>query len=70
MADINVDTQSAAYLNRHTQFQEIVSFWRPKILQYFSLEEDQQQAWRDNDPFLNDLLRFSEAVSKIDRENV
>jgi type III secretory pathway component EscT len=70
MADINVDTQSAAYQARHTQFQEIVSFWRPILQQYLLLPEPAQIAWRAADPFLNDLLRFAEAVTKYDQEAI
>lgn len=63
MSDINIDTTAPAYTTRHSQFQSIVVFWRPIIKVWLKLDPEQQQAWRDNDPFLDDLLRFVEVVS-------
>lgn len=64
MADINIDTSAAGYQTRLTQFNQIVQFWKPLLKEYFDMNEEQQQAWRDNDPFLNNILRFCEAVEK------
>jgi hypothetical protein len=64
MANIVVNTQSAAYQNRHQQFKDIVVFWRPLILAWIKSPEEVRDAWRENDPFLNDLLRFVEAVAE------
>lgn len=70
MADVTVNTQSVAYQNRRTQFQQIVSFWRPLLIAYFKSDKELRAAWRENDPFLNDLLRFTEAVNRFDSENL
>ncbi len=63
MAQITVNTQSAAYANRHNQFRDIVSYWRPLIRQWIKSDQETRQIWRDNDPFLHDILRFYEAIA-------
>lgn len=65
MANITVNTQSAAYLNRHQQFKDIVTFWKPLLIEYFRMDEEQQAAWRQNDPFLADILKLVRAVVTI-----
>jgi hypothetical protein len=70
MPNIDIDTQSAAYQNRHNQFRQIVGFWRPQLITYFSLSREQQLAWRAADPFLNDLLRFVKVTSTFRGEHI
>ena len=66
MPQLQVDTQSAAYQTRHQQFQDIVSFWMPQLRKYRRLPPAMRQAWRDNDPFLNDMLRLKERFTNWD----
>jgi hypothetical protein len=63
MADIIIDTSAPAYTTRHAQFQQIVQFWGPILKEYFNQRLEAREAWRENDPFLNDLLRFAERVA-------
>lgn len=70
MANITVNTQSAAYQNRHADFIAIVQFWRPLLKEYFRTPAPQAALWRAADPFLNDLLRFCEAVDRFQEDNL
>jgi hypothetical protein len=63
MADIIIDTSAPAYTTRHTEFRQIVQFWGPILKEYFNSRQEMKEAWRANDPFLNDLLRFAERVA-------
>jgi hypothetical protein len=60
--NVTVNTSAPAYTTRHQQFQEIVTFWKPILQVYAQLEGEERDAWRENDPFLNDLIRFTEKV--------
>ena len=62
MANINVNTQAAGYINAHQKFRDIVTFWKPLLIEYFKMSPEQREAWRQNDPFLADILRFVRAV--------
>jgi len=65
MANTIVDTTAPAYTTRRSQFTDIVSFYRPHLRKYHLLRDPvMQEAWRQADPFLDDLLRFSDAVSR------
>lgn len=66
MANITVNTQAAAYINRHDQFRTIVAFWKPLLIEYFKMDGEQRRAWRQNDPFLADLVRFAKAVYSLE----
>ncbi len=63
MASVSVNTQAAAYQTRHQQFRDIAAYWVPVLAVYAKLGEDERKAWRDSDPFLNDLLRFTKKVT-------
>ena len=56
MANINIDTSAPAYTTRFTQYNEIMQFWKPNLIEYFKMTSEQKQAWRDNDPFLDRIL--------------
>jgi hypothetical protein len=70
MANVNVNTQSAGYITQHANFVAIVTFWKPLLIEFFKLDRDQRQAWRQNDPFLNDILRFVQAVVEEREDNL
>jgi len=63
MPDLTVDTGAQAYTRRRGQFADIVGFWGPRLKLYFQLDADSKVAWRAQDPFLDDILRFNEKVS-------
>lgn len=65
MADLTVDTTSPAYTTRHTQFTDIVGFYGPRLRVYFALKDAEgQKAWRQQDPFLHDILEFARKIEK------
>jgi hypothetical protein len=67
MAQININTQSAQYQTRHTQFREIVQYWIPALRIYFKMDDAEREAWLDADPFMADVVRFvSEVYGKKD----
>jgi hypothetical protein len=68
MADVSVNTEAVAYKNRHNQFRAVVGFWIPVIQEYFTKTEDVREEWRQNDPFLRDLLRFVREVEEESKE--
>ena len=70
MANINIDTNAQAYTSRLTQYNEIMSFWKPNLIEYFKMTSEQQQAWRDNDPFLDRILTVTEAISNLREESL
>lgn len=69
MANINIDTSAAGYQTRLTQYNEIMAFWKPNIVEYFKMTGEQQQAWRAADPFLDRILKVSEAISNLSNED-
>lgn len=71
MAEIvNINTSSAGYTTRRNQFADIVAFWRPHLITFFQLSKEQRQAWRNADPFIDDILRFVKAVVDEREENL
>ena len=63
MADLTFDTTAPAYTTRRTQFADIVQFWNPRLELYVQLTPAQQQQWRDQDPFLDDIIRWVEKIT-------
>lgn len=70
MANINIDTSAPAYTTRFTQYNEIMQFWKPNLIEYFKMTPEQQQAWRDNDPFLNRILTVTEAITNLQEDQI
>ena len=64
MANISVNTKSATYQERLRQFREIKDFYKPKIVEYHKLNDEQQTAWRQADPILWELLDFARRVDR------
>lgn len=57
MATRSVDTTSQAYNRRLTDIQDILTFYGPILGDYLALKDpDAQQAWRQRDPILRELL--------------
>jgi hypothetical protein len=65
---IDVDTSAPAYTTRHAQFKAIVQFWNPLIAEALKMNQEQLDAWRASDPFLNDILRWHEAIRDRDEK--
>ena len=70
MANINIDTSAPAYTTRFTQYNEIMQFWKPNLIEYFKMTPEQQQAWRDSDPFLNRILTVTEAITNLQEDQI
>ena len=70
MANINIDTTAPAYQTRLTQYNEIMQFWKPNLIEYFKMNQEQKQAWRDNDPFLDRILTVTQAITELREENL
>lgn len=69
MANINIDTSAAGYQTRLTQYNDIMAFWKPNIIEYFKMTQEQRDAWRAADPFLDRILKVSEAISNLSNED-
>lgn len=70
MANINIDTTAPAYQTRLTQYNEIMAFWKPYLIEYFKLNAPAQQAWRQNDPFLRRILQVNRAINQQSDEDL
>ena len=70
MANINIDTTAAGYQNRLTQYNEIMQFWKPNLIEYFKMTQEQKQAWRAADPFLDRILTVTQAINELREENL
>jgi hypothetical protein len=71
MADLTVDITAQAYTKRRNDFADIVSFYRPHLRAWHKLKDTaMQDAWRQADPFLDDLLRFARAVNSEGSKNL
>ena len=70
MADLAVDTTAPAYATRRQQFSDIVGFYGPRLKFYFQLSSDDKREWRQNDPFLRDILDFSRKIEAKKHEEL
>lgn len=70
MANINIDTTAAGYQNRLTQYNDIMAFWKPNLIEFFKMSPEQQQAWRQADPFLDRILKVSKSISDLRDDNL
>ena len=70
MANINIDTTAAGYQNRLTQYNEIMQFWKPNLIEFFKMDEEQRQAWRAADPFLDRILKVTAAITELREEEL
>ena len=64
MADLNIDTTSAGYLNVKQKLVDVRDALRPAIKKFNRLSPEQQQVWIDNDPLLSSLIDFCEKVAR------
>jgi hypothetical protein len=65
MTDLTIDTTTQAYIDRRADFADIVQFYKPHLRAWHKLGDvAMQDAWRQADPFLDDLLRFAYTVSR------
>jgi hypothetical protein len=70
MANINIDTSAAGYQNRLTQYNEIMQFWKPNLIEYFKMTSEQQEAWRAADPFLDRILKVTAAITNLQEQDI
>ena len=70
MANINIDTTAAGYQNRLTQYNEIMQFWKPNLIEYFKMTKEQQDAWRAADPFLDRILKVTAAINELREDDL
>lgn len=60
MATLNIDTQSAQYQQYLTGFQNLLTFYKPRVRRWLRAGPEAQQAWRDADPILDLFVRILE----------
>lgn len=70
MANINIDTTAPAYQTRLTQYNDIMAFWKPNLIEYFKMTQEQQDAWRASDPFLDRILKVTEAITNLQEDDI
>ena len=70
MANININTQAAGYQTRLTQYNEIMAFWKPNLTEFFKMNQEQRQAWRQADPFLDRILTVTQAITELREDNL
>ena len=70
MANVSIDTQAAGYQNRLTQYNEIMAFWKPYLVEFFKMNHEQRQAWRAADPFLDRILTVTQAITELREESL
>lgn len=67
---VNVDTTATGYQTRLTQYNDIMAFWKPNLITYFTLNPQQQQAWRAADPFLDRILTVTQAITELRDDDI
>jgi hypothetical protein len=70
MANITINTQSAGYQNMLAEYNTIMTFWKPYIQDFFTLDQQQRQDWRAADPFLDRILTVTKAIVDEREENL
>lgn len=70
MANINIDTTAAGYQNRLTQYNDIMAFWKPNLIEFFKMDREQRQAWRAADPFLDRILTVTQAITELRDDDI
>jgi len=70
MANITIDTTAPAYQTRLTQYNEIMQFWKPNLIEFFKMDQEQRQAWRQADPFLDRILTVTQAITELREEEL
>jgi hypothetical protein len=70
MANVTINTQAAGYQTRLTQYNEIMQFWKPNLIEFFKMDQEQRQAWRAADPFLDRILKVTAAITELREENL
>ena len=68
MANQNIDTTTPQYQVRLTQIREIKSFYGPQIVAYLKESPERQQAWRQSDPILWELLDIWHRIENLTEE--
>lgn len=70
MANVTINTQAAAYQTRLTQYNDIMAFWKPYLVEFFAMNREQRQAWRANDPFLDRILTVTQAIAELRDDDI
>jgi hypothetical protein len=65
MANINIDTTAAGYQNRLTQYNEIMQFWKPNLIEFFKMDQEQRQAYREMDKRMSVKKKRFNAFRKV-----
>jgi hypothetical protein len=70
MGNVNIDTTAPGYQNRLTQYNEIMQFWKPNLVEYFRMNVERRAAWRAADPFLDRILTVTEAITNLQEQDI
>lgn len=66
MANIDIDTTSAQYVNMMTFMGNLRTYIGPKVKLYVRISDDKQKQWRDADPLLKEVFRLVRDINKAD----
>ncbi len=61
---MNIDTQSAQYQNYLTGLQNLIDFYKPKLVLFAKLPRDKQKLWLQKDPLLRKLLKTAFGIAE------
>lgn len=70
MANVTINTQAAGYQTRLTQYNDIMAFWKPNLIEFFKMDREQRQAWRAADPFLDRILTVTRAIAELRDDDI
>jgi len=70
MANIVIDTTSQQYTRRFTDYNDIMAFWKPNLIEFFKMNQEQRQAWRAADPFLDRILKVTQAIAELRDDDI
>ena len=70
MANVTINTQAAGYQTRLSQYNEIMQFWKPNLIEFFKMDQEQRQAWRQADPFLDRILTVTQAITELRDDSI
>lgn len=68
MAEYTINTTAPAYQNRHAAFRQFVQDMRPRLRAYMLAPIEIQEKLREHDPLLNDVLRFAEKITELQKD--
>lgn len=63
MANVTINTNSAAYRNAQSKLDDVIAALAPLLHEYLDLDADARAAWDARDPLIGKIVAFSNAVA-------